>query len=174
MNQELSIHVVIRELERNGNIFQELLTGMEKSQYTWRADEESWSLLEIICHLFDEEVEDFRPRMQHLFDGNKGMFSPIDPPAWVEDRKYMEQDFEERIAAFLREREASLHFLEKHISSDWAQHIVHPRVGAIYPRDLMMNWLAHDYLHLRQITKLKYDMTSKLGGVDISYAGVWK
>jgi len=35
------------------------------------------------------------------------------------------------------------------------------------------NWLAHDYLHIRQITRLKYDYLKQLTNEDLSYAGTW-
>jgi hypothetical protein len=38
---------------------------------------------------------------------------------------------------------------------------------------LLANWLAHDYLHFRQITKLKYDYIKYRTGEDLAYAGTW-
>ncbi len=37
----------------------------------------------------------------------------------------------------------------------------------------LSNWLAHDYLHIRQITKLKYDYLKQLTNEDLNYAGNW-
>ncbi|MEM6429633.1 MAG: hypothetical protein AAF708_10365 [Deinococcota bacterium] len=35
------------------------------------------------------------------------------------------------------------------------------------------NWLAHDYLHMRQVVKLKYDYLTA-DGVNLIYAGTWR
>jgi hypothetical protein len=37
----------------------------------------------------------------------------------------------------------------------------------------LSNWLAHDYLHIRQIIKLKFDYLEKMTGEGLSYAGDW-
>ena len=35
------------------------------------------------------------------------------------------------------------------------------------------NWLAHDYLHIRQIIRLKFAYLQQLSKEDLSYAGNW-
>jgi hypothetical protein len=35
------------------------------------------------------------------------------------------------------------------------------------------NWLAHDYLHIRQIIRIKYDYLKKTSGEILLYAGEW-
>lgn len=37
----------------------------------------------------------------------------------------------------------------------------------------LTNWLTHDYLHMRQIIKLKYDYLEQQSGEMIDYAGTW-
>ena len=48
-----------------------------------------WSPVEIICHLRDEEVEDFGARLQVIVSG-AGDFTPIEPERWAEERRYRE------------------------------------------------------------------------------------
>jgi len=38
---------------------------------------------------------------------------------------------------------------------------------------ILANWLAHDYLHIRQITRLKYDYLQDIPNENLSYAGNW-
>jgi len=37
----------------------------------------------------------------------------------------------------------------------------------------LSNWLAHDYLHIKQIIALKYKFLEQFSGVSIKYAGDW-
>src|SRR6187401_1496873 len=49
---------IIEELSRNREVISSLLTGMSVVDYTWKPQADKWNLLEIICHLYDEERED--------------------------------------------------------------------------------------------------------------------
>ncbi len=54
--------IIIKELSRNHNVFKKLLTETPKDQSQWKSEPGKWCLLEIICHPYDEEREDFKAR----------------------------------------------------------------------------------------------------------------
>ena len=162
---------IVNELKRNRSVFQELLSGIPNKQYTWKPNPEKWCLLEVVCHLFDEEREDFRARIRRTLETPELAWDPIDPPGWVTSRKYMEQDYHRRLEEFLAERSASVQWLQSLVNPKWDNAFVHPKFGAHTAGMLLSNWLAHDYLHFRQITKLRYDYLSHISGVDLGYAG---
>ncbi|HAP01497.1 MAG TPA: hypothetical protein DCQ93_06175 [Bacteroidetes bacterium] len=85
----------------------------------------------------------------------------------------MEQNFEERVLAFLAERKNSIAWLRSLENPNWENAYIHPKVGAVRASLLLSNWLAHDYLHIRQITKLKYDYLKSTCGEKLDYAGEW-
>ena len=160
-------------LERNKDVFRYLLTGLSKEQYTWQPAPGKWCLLEIICHLYDEEREDFRYRVNHILNTPDQKLPPIDPVGWVTSRKYMEQDYEEKLRAFLLERNNSIDWLHSLGAPKWDNVHFHPALGNISAEMMLSNWLAHDYLHFRQITRLKYESLCIHSGMDLSYAGSW-
>jgi len=92
---------------------------------------------------------------------------------WVTNRKYMEQDFEVKIAAFLEEREKSIQWLNALSNPKWNNAYKHPKFGRMTAKMFLTNWLSHDYLHIRQITKLKYDYLKYVSGESLKYAGHW-
>ena len=49
--------IVISELSRNREVFKELLSGLQEDVYLWKPMPNKWCLLEVVCHLFDEERE---------------------------------------------------------------------------------------------------------------------
>ena len=54
---------IFAELQKNKAVFENLLNGSTQDAYTWKQASDKWCLLEIICHLYDEEREDFRVRL---------------------------------------------------------------------------------------------------------------
>lgn len=164
---------ITQHLESNLYVFQSLLNGKESDEYRFKPDEKSWSLLEIICHLYDEEREDFRTRVKNTL--NTPHLSPpsIDPPGWVIQRKYAEQNYEEKVKSFLGERKDSIEWLKSLEGAPWENIYEHPLAGKISAYDFLANWLAHDYHHIRQINRRTYEYLKAKSGVSLGYAGDW-
>ncbi len=164
---------IFNELLYNKDVFRDLLTGAPQKMYVWKQSPEKWCLLEIVCHLYDEEREDFRARTKQILETPSIHLTPIDPQGWVVSRKYMEQDYQEMLNKFLVERDQSITWLRNLEAPDWNSSYHHEKFGPMSAKFLLANWLAHDYLHFRQITKLKYDYLKHTTGEDIGYAGNW-
>ena len=166
---------IINKLESNSKEFQLVLSGLSKEEYLWKPKPEKWCALEVVCHLHDEEREDFRERVKLVLDSPETPFRKIDPVAWVAERKYMEQDFEFMLSQFLAERAETVKWLRGLKEPWWDNAYIHPKVGPVTARLLLTNWLAHDYLHFRQILKLKYGFLKADSGEKLDYAGdVWE
>lgn len=170
---EMNYAIIINELSKNSNVFKELLSDLTGEIYLWKPNPEKWCLLEIVCHFYDIEREDFRARTKLVLETPAEPLSPIDPPGWVESRNYMQQNYYDRLNDFLTERERSVEWLQNLSHPDWANAYTHPKFGKMTAKMFLSNWLAHDYLHIRQITRLKYDYLEQLTHEDLSYAGSW-
>ena len=164
---------VMLELKGNKNVFSSLLAGLDQSLIFWKSAPEKWCLLEIVSHLLDEEREDFRARAQLLLERPDDAFAPIDPEGWVTARDYIHQDFEQTLRFFLEEREQSLRWLQSLADPDWKQSCQHPKMGTITAGMFLYSWLAHDYLHIRQISRTKYQYLATHAPEPIDYAGTW-
>ena len=169
----MDTNYIIRELQKNKFVFKELLQNLDSKIITWKPDPEKWCLLEIVCHLLDEESEDFRARLQSTLESTEQEFVRIDPAGWVSSRKYIERDFKVELFEFLNERESSINFLEQLKEPKWDNFYVHPKFGNMTAKLFFTNWLAHDYLHIRQIIKLKFDYLSFTTNEKLNYAGDW-
>ncbi len=169
----MSPDTIIRQLERHRQVFQTLLADRLPPEYTWKLNPDQWCLLEIVNHLRDEEIEDFRTRVQHCLE-KTGTPPPIDPEGWVKDRHYLQQDYETVLQAFLQARDESIAWLKDLSHPDWDRGYQHSTMGPLSARFFLTNWLAHDYLHLRQITRLQYDyLQVQQEPLSIKYAGNW-
>jgi uncharacterized damage-inducible protein DinB len=136
-----------------------------------RPDSERWSVLEVLCHLADEEQRDFRPRLRSTLERPEATWKPIDPPSWVPG--YVGRDPGEALADFEAERRDSLEWLSGLGDPDWErEHVDAARGRRMRAIDLLRSWLAHDYHHLRQLTVIRYDLLRAAGG-SLAYAGDW-
>lgn len=164
---------IIDELTRNKSVFRNLLENVDENIINWKQSDKKWSLLEIICHLCDEEKEDFRARLESTINDPSKEFAPIDPVGWVTSRKYSEENFEGKLNQFIAEREKSIEFLRNMNQPKWDNYYEHPKLGNLSAKMFFTNWLAHDYLHVRQIIKLKFDYLSIITNEKLNYAGDW-
>jgi len=169
----MEISAIVSHLESNRATFDALLRNTPASLQLWRPHAEHWCLLEIICHLYDEEREDFRARLRSVLEDPSGALPPVDPQNWVKSRNYLEQDFVAKLDAFQSERQASVRWLKSLEAPAWENAYSHPKFGPLSARMFLTNWLAHDYLHIRQITRLKYQYLQATSGVPLDYAGTW-
>ena len=64
---------------------------------------------------------------------------------------------------FFNERKKSIKWLRKLKSPTWETVHIHPKIGSISAGDLLVSWLAHDFLHLRQIIMLNLEFYNKSG-----------
>ena len=144
-------------LQNNIEIFKSLITGMNEDQYQWKSQPEKWSILEVIHHLYDEEKEDFRLRIECVLENPSKDWEPINPPQWVIDRKYNDQDLNDIFNKLIAERKKSIKWLNSLKSPDWNKIYVHPKIGKISAGDMLSSWVAHDFLHIRQIINLNLE-----------------
>jgi len=169
----MQVNEIINQLESNYKVFESLFSNNTPEQIKWKPSENKWCLLEIVNHLYDEECEDFRARLGKILNQDSE-WDPIDPEGWVTSRKYIENDYFQTLKKFLDERKKSIEWLRNLKVDDWMVKAVHPKFGEFAAYPMLCNWLAHDYLHFRQIIRLKYQMLEAgLKPGEFGYAGEW-
>lgn len=166
---------LIDSLERFASIVPPLLGDLPLDEARWRPPEGTWSILEVVTHLAEEEVHDFRDRLERILRDPTEPWPPNDPEAWAIERRYNEGDPSDVVARFIAERGKSVEWLRRLDRPDWSQAHHHPKFGPIRAGDLLVSWCAHDALHLRQIAKRMFQMAQREGGeFTTDYAGEWK
>jgi hypothetical protein len=79
------------ELARFPVVLDALLKDLDAAAWRARPALAEWAPVEIVCHLRDEEVEDFGARIRVILDGGAS-FAPIDPERWATERRYLDDD----------------------------------------------------------------------------------
>lgn len=140
----------------------------------WKPAPEHWSVLEIVCHLLDEEREDFRVRLRSTLEDPSRAWPPLDLDGVAQRRSYNVRSMTETLVAFRRERSASVAWLRSVERPDWSVAHAHPKFGPITAGDLLAAWAAHDALHARQIAKRIFGLAERDGAPNQTrYAGEW-
>lgn len=161
------------ELVDSTHMIRTLLAGIQSDEARLRPDPSSWSVLETVCHLCDEERLDFRPRLDGILHHPEQEWAPIDPEGWVLKRKYNEQKLEDVKSTFFEEREKSLDWLKGLEHSDWS--VAHmTEAGPIRAGDMLAAWVAHDNLAARQLVELRRSRLERMANpYSLEYAGTW-
>jgi hypothetical protein len=167
------VQEVFVQLENNAVVFKNLLKDLNEQHYLWRPKPGKWCLLEIISHMLDEEIYDFRARVKHALEYPENTLIPIDPEGWVKSHNYLDNDYHKTLDVFLKERRNSIKWLKLQEHVNWHNQLLHPELGTLSAELFLRNWLAHDYLHIRQILRYKFGLLKSSSKIDLSYAGNW-
>jgi len=168
------LHIIIDRLRANADVFDALVRGVGEDQARWKPSPEEWSILEVVNHLADEEVEDFRTRVDLTLHRTGEPWPPIDPPAWAVERRYNERGLADSIERFSNRRARSITWLEKLETPDWDRRYEHPEASRLTAGEVMTSWLAHDLIHIRQLARLhRQYLLTKLTDHSADYAGPW-
>ncbi|MFG0326649.1 MAG: DinB family protein [Phycisphaerales bacterium JB037] len=136
----------------------------------------AWSIVEIVHHLADEEIEDFGLRLRLMIEDPAAAWPGIDPEGAVRERDAINADLAEQLDRFAAARAESVAWLEALTASggpDWSRTYEHPSLGPIAAGDLLAAWADHDLLHLRQIARRLHEIVqAEAAPFGTDYAGV--
>lgn len=173
MSVEHNLTYYLQRLSGNASVFENLARGLSLEQARWKPSPEKWSLLEVVNHLYDEERDDFRARLDSLLHHPERKWPPIDPQEWALARRYNERELDESLSRFLEERRKSIAWLKELKEPRLDNEYEHTQ-GIISAGDLLASWLAHDFLHIRQLARLQWQYLNYIcPPFKTAYAGEW-
>ena len=164
----------IAALETNAPIIAALVRAMPAADVRWQPTPDDWSVFDVVNHLVDEEINDFRLRLDYVLH-HPGEDPPqFDPQARVREQGGATESVEIPLARFLAEREGSLAWLRGLQVADWDASWTHPSGWVHRAGELLVSWAAHDLLHLRQLVELQFASRAKdAAPYSGDYAGKW-
>ncbi|RLD00714.1 MAG: DinB family protein [Chloroflexi bacterium] len=162
-----------RQLAINRDRVAALGRGVPRDQACWKPSEDSWSVLEVVSHLADEEEFDFPVRLKIILEGAEKTWPEIDPNNWVVEREYNQGDLFESLNRYVNLRNEWLGWLTGLENPDWETSYEAP-LGVITAGDIFVSWVAHDLLHLRQLVELlRLYLEEQAKPYQMDYAGRW-
>ena len=170
----MDLDFAINRLSANAMVIAALARSAADAQARWKPSPEAWSILEVLGHLYDEEREDFRQRVDYLLHRPQAEWPPIDPQGWVTERAYNQRAPRAAVEAFIEERDRSLQWLKSLVEPNWASAKAHPAGFQVTAGDMLAAWVAHDHLHLRQLNELHWQyLATQAAEFSLEYAGGW-
>jgi hypothetical protein len=176
----MNIHGLIERLSRFPMALRGAVQISSADDLRWSPAAETWSIHEVICHLADEEQEDFAERLRRTLAEPVQAWPPLDLEGVSARRGYMSRDVNEQLERFCTLRDVNVKWLREVEESDrggavWTRSSMHPKAGAIPAGELLTAYAAHDALHLRQIAKRLFELAARDGAPHpTKYAGEWK
>ncbi len=163
----MDFNTLYQELQNSTEMIRAFLAGISQEEARVKPNPESWSILEVVCHLYDTEREDFREHLDFILHRQKEEYHAIDPQAGSEEYK---TNFENE-GEVLRQRKNRL-MARGNSNSDW-DHLT-SQYGSVSAGEMFSCWVAHDNLHLRQFVELRrYRIENITKPYPIEYAGDW-
>ena len=163
----------ISRLSENARTIESLVCNLSDEQARWKISSDKWSILQIVFHLQQTESKDFRPRLEKTLRDPFEEWSPLLPEEMQLKQETAADDFKIFLQGFLQERENS---------TGWLKTLDNPNFENTYPRqnlnlcagDLHASWLAHDFLHIKQIIRAHFDYVNQISQpYTTDYAGSW-
>lgn len=166
---------IIRRLRHTAGTLDALTADLDDDHARWRPAPDQWSILEVVCHMADEESRDFRTRLDLTLHSPGESWPPIDPGSWVTEHDYASRVLAQEVERFRDERTRSMAWLESLDAPQWSRKYEHPKIGTLSAADLLASWVGHDLIHIRQITRLhrQYLVAAMAPGARVEYAGRW-
>jgi len=157
-----------------------MCSSLAPDEATFKPPSGAWSILEIVCHLVDEETDDFRARLESTLRDPAAKWPLTDPEAWAIQHDYLSQNLATKLQQFADQRARTVAWLRSLNSPDWQTAYIHPRIGPVRAGELLIAWPAHDALHIRQIAKRLFELAARDGQTMspdnpfiTRYAGEW-
>jgi len=170
----MQIDALLQRMQHFPAALQYLLGGLSPQDSRWRPAPDAWSIVEIVCHLADEEHEDFRTRVRLTLEDPTADWPALDPQSAVTTRNYQDRDLGESLGRLADARRESCHWLRSLLTPAWDRKHEHPDLGPLRAGDLMLSWAAHDALHLRQLAQRLFQLAQRnVPGYSTTYAGKW-
>jgi len=125
------------------------ILSQEDTQF--RPEENSWSIVEIICHLRDADREINIPRFKSILEVENLFITGIDTDSWVRERSYQMEECQTAVQDFLTYRSQLLALIHSLPEDLWDKVIRHSIFGPTKPGELMEFIAIHDQIHIKQV-----------------------
>ena len=154
----IDVQAIVRQLAANAETIRALVQALSDEQAEWQPNPETWSIAQVMEHLYNEERIDFRQHLKEM------LHDPPQPWGAFHDEYISMPNCRQALDAFLAEREASITWLEGLDSPDWDLTIQATFVDetiTLSAGDILASWVDHDWAHLRQMIKLLHAWLEK-------------
>ncbi|ARK29771.1 DinB family protein [Halalkalibacter krulwichiae] len=153
MNFNLNESIEI--LERTPQTLAVFLSNLSSEWVTCNEGQGTWNATEVIEHLIEGERTNWIPRLEFMLQkGESKPFPAFNRFSHIDDSTKM--SIEQNLIEFKKIRHENIEKLKSLITSDVQLDLtgVHPEFGPVKVKELISTWVAHDFTHITQITRV--------------------
>jgi DinB superfamily len=155
MEATMELKEIIGTLSDTPEILKIYLSSLGDDELRFQPGDGTFSVLEIICHLRDLEIEGYRVRVQRLLAEKIPRLPDIVGGRLAQERCYKEQELKPALDDFIQARYTNLRMLEKLTKTQLARSGFLEPIGRITLRQLLNLWVEHDQGHIKELDKLR-------------------
>jgi len=153
MEKTPPIDELLQRLRTRAEAIYLALSGSE-IDWTWRPSEADWSLVEVVCHLRDVELEVHQYRFRKLAEKENAFLPGVSADEWANERHYHQQDGPAALEAFVEARSETVDLLLSFSTEMWQRHGRHAFLGLTSMHEILHISERHDALHWNQIQEI--------------------
>jgi hypothetical protein len=146
---------LVDEIERMPRIIQRLLAGVEESILRERPPDNTWSMLEHICHLRDIEQEGYKIRIARMLSDDHPFLNDLDGDKLAAERDYNNQDFKSALKDFVAARVVNVEAIRDLSPAQLSKQGMFENVGTLSLLELLAKMRDHDQGHIDELTELR-------------------
>lgn len=150
----MTLPIVYDTLARTPVAIRALVTGATPEAMTYRESPGAWTLHEVLCHVTDGEVTDWRPRVAAIMSREDKRFTPFDRVGG--QKTYGRWPTGALLDEFERLRRDNLTYLAQLnlAEADLERTGIHPEFGSVTLGQLLSCWVVHDLAHISQLSRI--------------------
>ena len=148
-----TFNYLIDALRAAPTVFDALLHGCTQEQaQAARGGDEGWTVVEIICHLRDNE-ERALERMRLMRDETDPFIATYNQEQWAKERNYAADNLHEALEAFVQLRACHVAQLMALTPAHWERTGQHEERGHITIGIQTLRLVCHDAIHAAQLAR---------------------
>ena len=151
----LSNDQVAKLLESTCALIEAEMTALGDEGCRWHYKDGEWCVNECVGHLIEAEKRGFAGRIRDLIAGKP--IQSWDQDQVERDRKDCDRMSQSLWMEFMGLRHSSVDLVRSLKPADMEKNAVHPKVGVLYVRGLLQEWVHHDRNHTRQLLAIQQE-----------------
>jgi DinB superfamily len=142
-------------LSRTPRVLDAMLSGLSDEWLYGNEGPGTWSPVEVVGHLIINEETNFLSRAKLILsEGAIKTLTPIDMAAHLE--RFDEVPVDQLLQLFRELRTENIRMLQSLAPSaaDLTKTAIHPKVGLVQLSHVLATWVAHDLIHIGQVSRV--------------------
>ena len=144
---------LVRSLEDTPRKIKQLVSDLGESKVRERSGENTWSVVEHVCHLRDIEKEGYAVRITKLLTEDEPLLEDIDGDKLAVERVYINQDFKAALDGFINVRAVNIEAI-RDLSADQLSRSGMFDDSPLSLLDLLKKMRQHDHEHIDEMVQL--------------------